>query len=181
MIQITVNGVTVRGEICDRSASDITVEIIAPYTGWRQHRHIMNLARVARPDGFLDGDESTAKALLANVYRVAKQVEENHDELLAELPHYLERIAQLDQLDRETYEIKRSDLKVMLRSGEIDNKQHSSLQRDLKHRHVRFEHERDAIIDSFVLSFVEGAWPRDLRDQVWERLLRDHLAGRGDA
>ena len=77
-ITIVVDGTNVKGEIVQRSGSDIEVRITSPYQGISRGMHIPYFARVnpARDYRGPYGDE-TAVGLLKDLFLLGKFVEEN--------------------------------------------------------------------------------------------------------
>ena len=172
MITIEVDGVAVEGVIVHRSGADIVVEITAPFSGLRQSRHLMNLARVAFPDGYLgDRGASTARTLLRDLYEVSLDLQIDWYRLRSAVVPYAERVLALLRLDAEEFMRRRRDLRDRLRRGEITNADHSTLQRDLQRERRMYEHAADIIKDEFVVAHLPMARCISLRDQVWQRLM----------
>jgi len=79
-ITTTVNGITINGVFNHRSAADIEIEILEPYTGLKRSLHIPYFARPYRN---FEGEQGAqaAEALLASLYEIATDVTLRRDHL----------------------------------------------------------------------------------------------------
>jgi hypothetical protein len=170
-LQIDVDGVSVEGVITHRSGSDIVVEITEPFSGLRQQRHLMNLARQAFPDGFLGarGDD-VAHELLRNLYNLGLELEIDWAGLSRAVAPYMVRIRELTTVDETEFMRRRRVLREKLRRGEIDLNAHSLLQKELRRDHLDYEHVVDQIKDEFIVANLPRARCISLREQIWSRL-----------
>ena len=87
-ISISVNGISVVGEICHRSSRDIVVEIIEPYQGMSKGLHIPCFgAKYSNYDG--DHGIKTAQHLLKQMYTICFEAEKNAHQLIGYVNQWL--------------------------------------------------------------------------------------------
>ena len=130
-ISISVEGVTVEGEVIHRSRRDIALRIVSPYQGLTAGQHIPAIAPIPLEYNYQGplGDE-TAASLLKGLYRLGRLVEENKALLKSRAA---EMDAAIDRLDQERFSPEsafreiRHDLRTRLRNGSLDNKVYQQL------------------------------------------------------
>lgn len=170
-ITIDIDGTEVVGEILLRTASDLMVEIVEPYTDLTTSLHIMTLARQphGRHDGFLgEYGIQRAEQMLRALYEAGKAIHEDASIVDLFKPYY-ERARQIE-MTHEEYRQRRLELRQRLRNHEIDNNRHSLLAKDLREEQGRRNFEADKVRDEFVDAHVPSARCITIRDRVWEVL-----------
>ena len=130
-VSISVEGVTVEGEVTHRSNRDIALRIASPYQGLTTGRHIAAFARIPPERDYRGphGDETVA-SLLSELYRLGKFVEKNERPLrsrVAEMDAAIERLDRERFLPKSGFQEVRRDLRTRLRNGSLDSKVYQRL------------------------------------------------------
>lgn len=146
MIQTEVEGVPVWGRITYRCSSDLSVEILSPYYGLKNGRHIPHFALKAMNFRGDYGDQS-APHLLAEVYQFARFISREHVALKAIFDEALQSDchAQIGRLSAEE-----ARLRKCLRKKEGDARSHQLALKSLRRERSDLSFQRDMRIEKQV-------------------------------
>jgi hypothetical protein len=165
-IEITVEGVTVRGKIILRDKKNIAVEITSPYAGISESSGGIPLLGL-QVHNFLGkaGDEKAA-SLLCALYRFCHYAEEHKERLLVALQEYKFKIAYTKHFSPEARELAQCRTTALenflairkeLKSGMIDKIEYhrriGHLNKDLKLLTEEIDIDLDAIFDECFNNF----------------------------
>ena len=129
LVRIIVNNVVVIGKITNRSRRDITVEIIVPYQGVRNSKHIPCFARPLKDYTGEYGVE-VAKQLLNQLYSISKEAEELAPKLNT-LSKKMKELKANNLKIAEENEMHKRLLRSKFRHGEISQTQYQNSLRDM--------------------------------------------------
>lgn len=169
-ISIVINNVVVIGEITHRSRRDIVVEILEPYWGISNCKHIPCFASSLK-DYTGEYGVAVAKQLLNQVYTISKEAEELAPKLKALLKKMEELKANNHKIAEENGKHKRL-LKIKFKLGEINQTQYQSTLRDMNKTLADSNIKLTEYLDNNILTHFSSTIPFSLRNEVID-LIKD--------
>ena len=166
-IKIIIDGQEVEGEIVQRSASDINVQITEPYKDVSRGLHIPYFARPCNSFDTELGDK-TAKDLLKSIYHLCKYISENLDSICSQFLQIKKSIELLEaeNITERVFKSKRFQLRKLLKSGQIDNVEYQKRLTPIRKADEKFELEKNLIWNLFFEEHFPMIVPAETRNDV---------------
>lgn len=167
IVSFDIDGCEIEGVITLRTACDIVVEMIKPYVGLSECRHMMHLVAMSDRSYRKDFGIETAIRLLREMYQKGKAIEDNFEELhqmyksFDKNRSYLKIITRKEELAKEIQSIKEARL-----SGLISNKEAAMKIQPLRNEEGRCKKDMATFKSNALHSVLNN---RDLRiDEIEE-------------
>lgn len=160
-ISIISNKIVVIGEIIHQSNRDIVVEIVEPYSGITNFRHI---SCIAKPSKNYSGDYGivTAKYLLNQMYKLCKEAEEHASQLKVVLKKWEELNSQINKVtlvNREHRKIVRKKFKC----GVINQSQYQQALKELNNISINYNSILTEFFDTNIQPYFSSIIPFSLK------------------
>jgi hypothetical protein len=179
-LQLTISGQDVQGRFLHRSDSFIEVEIVAPYSGFRDSLHMASFSRAQVPRGFRgDEGESSGRKILRQLFKLCSYIERNRAKLL---DAYLEYVALERQLplavSDEWFVALKESMKSSLESGDITEEEYQRRITESRLGHSRYHEQKYLLQQEFFKMHFPLAITPNLQTQVLGYLWREiHASG----
>lgn len=172
-ISVTIDGQTLSGTITDLSRSNLSIEITAPYSGYRAHRYVPTFARASR--NYLEIGEQVASELLSELYHDLLLLDDQRKSLTLELHGSEGILSKLLQFKASQAELsaKKPELKQQFRAGLLDQKQYQQSLKAIRDQDLQQSMLASELVERFIDDHLPG-WQHSLdHDQLVAFLFSD--------